>query len=218
MRQDRRFQPGEAITSKTFARLVSSTFDRLMTVDPLLHRYPSLSALYAIPAQALHAARFLADWIAVEVELPLILGPDEESAQWVSAIADRIDAPYAVLRKVRRGDRDVDVELPDLSQWKARRPVLVDDIASSGRTLIDAALKLPLQGLRRPVCAVVHGVFAEGAYERLMALSDRVVSTDTIPHKSNAIGLAPLTATAMSAADTVAEGVVRHRRRMDGEP
>lgn len=218
MRQDRRFQPGEAITSKTFARLVSSTFDRLVTVDPHLHRYSALSALYAIPAQALHAAPLLSDWIAAEVDQPLILGPDEESAQWVSAIAARIGVPYAVLHKVRRGDRDVDVELPDLSQWRARCPVLVDDIASSGRTLIDAAGKLPLQGLRRPVCAVVHGVFAEDAYERLTALSDRVVSSDSIPHQSNAIRLAPLIARAINAADTVGEGVVRHRRRADGEP
>lgn len=93
MRQDRRFHPGEAITSRSFARLVSSSFDRLVTVDPHLHRYPALSALYTVPADTLHAAPLLADWIAAEVESPLVIGPDEESEQWVAAIAQRIGAP-----------------------------------------------------------------------------------------------------------------------------
>lgn len=211
MRQDRRFQSGEAITSKSFARLVSSSFDRLVTVDPHLHRYPALSALYTVPAHPLHAAPLLADWISTEIENPLIIGPDEESQQWVSAIADRIGAPYAVLRKLRHGDRNVEVELPDLSQWKARCPVLVDDIASSGQTLIEAARKLPSHGFQKPVCAVVHGVFAEDSYERLKALSDRIVSSDSIPHESNAIRLAPLIAGAI-AADEGREDIIRHRR------
>lgn len=212
MRQDRRFQPGEAVTSRSFSRLVSSSFDRLVTVDPHLHRYPALSALYTIPTHTLHAAPLLADWIATEIEKPLIIGPDEESKQWVTAIADRIGAPYAVLRKIRHGDRNVDVQLPELSQWTARYPVLVDDIASSGHTLIEAAEKLPLQGFRRPVCAVVHGVFAEDSYERLKALADRIVSSDSIPHESNAIRLAPLIAAAMASAEEAQEDIVRHRR------
>ena len=142
MRQDRRFQAGEAVTSKSFARLVSSSFDRLVTVDPHLHRYAALSALYTIPTDTLHAAPLLADWIAAEVEKPLIVGPDEESEQWVSAIAERVGAPHAVLRKIRHGDRNVDIALPDLSEWRGRTPVLADDIAASGHTLIEAARQL----------------------------------------------------------------------------
>ncbi|PZQ85435.1 MAG: phosphoribosylpyrophosphate synthetase [Ancylobacter novellus] len=212
MRQDRCFLPGEAVTSKTFARLVSSTFNRLVTVDPHLHRYPALSALYSIPAETLHAAPLLADWIAAEVEKPLIIGPDEESEQWVSAIAARIGAPHAVLRKTRHGDRSVDVELPDLSQWSGLRPVLVDDIASSGDTLVEAACKLPLQGFARPICAVIHGLFAEGSYERLLIVADRIVSSDSVLHASNAIHLAPLIAVTLSAPQNVPQDIVRHRR------
>ncbi|KZE35698.1 ribose-phosphate pyrophosphokinase [Chelatococcus daeguensis] len=212
MRQDRRFQPGEAITSRTFARLVSSSFDRLVTVDPHLHRYSALAGLYTISAHTLHAAPLLADWIATEIDRPLVIGPDEESEQWVSAIASRIGAPYAVLRKIRHGDRSVDVEFPDLSRWKAHRPILVDDIASSGHTLIEAARKLPLSGFQRPVCAVVHGVFAEDSYERLKALSDRIVSSDSVPHESNAIWLAPLVAAAIVSAEAGQEDIIRHRR------
>lgn len=55
MRQDRRFHAGEAITSRHFAALLSRTFDWLVTVDPHLHRYKSLSDIYDIPAIAEHA-------------------------------------------------------------------------------------------------------------------------------------------------------------------
>lgn len=212
MRQDCRFQPGEAVTSKTFARLISANFDRLVTVDPHLHRYPALSALYTIPAVALHAAPLLADWIAAEIGSPLLLGPDEESEQWVSAIAARIGAPYAVLRKIRHGDRSVEIELPDLSEWHGRQPVLVDDIASSGHTLIEAARKIPVLGFPRPVVAVVHGIFAEDSHERLKALAEPIVSSDSVPHESNAIALAPLIADALAVTDRADAELVRHRR------
>jgi ribose-phosphate pyrophosphokinase len=212
MRQDRRFQSGEAVTSKSFARLVSSSFDRLVTVDPHLHRYAALSDLYTIPADTLHAAPLLADWIAAAVEKPLIVGPDEESEQWVSAIAARIGAPHAVLRKVRHGDRNVDIELPDLSGWRDRQPVLADDIASSGHTLIEAARQLPLQGFARPVVAVVHGIFAEDSFQRLAPLCDRIVSSDSVPHESNALALAGLVARAIASTAADDSDLVRHRR------
>ena len=198
MRQDKAFHPGEAVTSDTFARLVSSLFDGLVTVDPHLHRRAALSDLYTIPAAAVQAAPALADWIAAEVPDPLLIGPDSESAQWVQAIAGRIGAPWAVMEKTRRGDYDVSVELPDLAAHAGRTPVLMDDIASSGRTLIAAAALLAGRGMSPPVCAVVHALFAGDAYARLRAAAARVVSCDSVPHPSNEIRLAPLVAAAMA--------------------
>lgn len=191
MRQDKRFNDGESVTSLSFARLVSSTFDRLLTVDPHLHRHPTLAALYTISTTTLHAAPQLADWIAANVDAPLLVGPDEESEQWVAAIASRIDAPHAVLTKTRHGDRSVDIEVHDLSAWRGRTPVLVDDIASSGRTLAVAARKLAEQGLRKPECVVVHALFADDAWNELQPLFTRIASTDAVPHPSNRIALAP---------------------------
>lgn len=211
MRQDRRFTPGEAVTSRAFSRLISSSFDRLVTVDPHLHRYSALAALYDIPARTLHAAPLLADWIAAEVPHPLIIGPDEESEQWVQAVAAAVGAPHVVLRKIRHGDREVEITFPDLTPWQDRRPVLLDDIASSGRTLIEAAHQLQRQGLPPPVCVVVHGIFAGEAFAELSRLSERVVSSDSVPHASNAITLAPLIAAALQTWE--ADGPTRRRRR-----
>ena len=197
MRQDIRFQPGECISSLSFARLLSSTFDTLLTVDPHLHRHPTLASLYTIPTATLHAAPLLADWIAANVPAPLVVGPDEESEQWAGAIAARIGVPHVVLRKVRHGDRSVEIQVPDLAAHRDRTPVLVDDIASSGRTLAVATHQLVGQGLRQPECVVVHALLDEAAYAELSGVFSRVTSTDAVPHPSNRIALAPLLADAL---------------------
>jgi len=199
MRQDKRFHSGEAVTSTHFADLLSREVDRLVTVDPHLHRHKALSEIYAIPAVALHAAPLLADWIAANVERPLIVGPDIESEQWVSDVARRAGAPYVVLRKERHGDRNVEIAIPDLGEWVGRQPVLIDDIASSGRTLIETARGLTGGGLRPPVCVVVHPLFADDAFGELSGLAERIVSTDAVTHPSNGIPLAGLLAEALQA-------------------
>jgi ribose-phosphate pyrophosphokinase len=200
MRQDARFRDGEAITSRTFARLVSSSFDRLITVDPHLHRYHALSEIYSIPAFALSAAAPMAEWIASEVPSPLIVGPDSESEQWAAQIGAAVGAPHVAFSKVRRGDRDVRVTAPDLSAWRGLQPVLIDDIATSGGTLIAAAEALEAQGLSRPVCVVVHGMFTEEGQAGLARAVERIISTDSVPHATNAITLAPLIAGALAGA------------------
>ena len=193
LRQDRRFHPGEALTSTAFARILSAHFDWLVTVDPHLHRIHALSEIYAIPASAVAAAPAVAEWIRAQVQRPLLVGPDEESAQWVSAIASAAHAPHVVLRKQRHGDRDVTISLPDLGPWREHTPVLADDIISSGRTLSETVRQLRAQNLPPPVCMGIHALFAGDALENLLAAgAGPVVTTNTIAHSSNQIDLSKL--------------------------
>jgi ribose-phosphate pyrophosphokinase len=188
MRQDRRFRPGEAVNSEHFAAVLSAHCDWLLTVDPHLHRHGSLADIYSVPATAVQAAPLIAEWIAGSIERPVLIGPDEESEQWVGAVAGRIDAPHTVLRKTRRGDRDVDVSVPDLERWRAHTPVLVDDIVSTGRTMIATLHHLAERGTLPPTCVAVHGIFAGTAYRDLLdAGARRVATCNTIAHDSNAI-------------------------------
>jgi ribose-phosphate pyrophosphokinase len=204
MRQDSRFHPGEGITSVYFARLVSGAVDWLCTVDPHLHRWSSLDAIYAIPSEVVHAAPAIATWVQTHVPAPVLIGPDAESEQWVRAVADRIDAPYLILEKTRRGDRDVSVSVPDLGRHGDRTPVLIDDIISTGRTMIETLRHLDVAGMREPVCVAVHAVFSDHAHDELLkAGASRVVTCNTIEHPSNRICVA----------DALAEGV---RARLAG--
>jgi ribose-phosphate pyrophosphokinase len=189
MRQDKAFHEGEAITSRTFAKLLSGSFDWLVTVDPHLHRYGQLSDIYTIPAVAASAAEPLGRWIAANVEDPLIIGPDSESAQWVKQIADRAAAPYAVLSKTRRGDYDVDVE--GEVDVRSRTPVLVDDVISSARTMAEAVKIVRRSSSTPPVCVSVHALFAGDALDVLQnAGISLICTTDTIEHVTNRVSVA----------------------------
>lgn len=197
MRQDKRFNPGETISAPLFARFLEESFDWLVTADPHLHRNPDLSLLYHIPVRRVATAPVIADWLRHNIRDAILIGPDSESEQWVADIAARAGLPHQVLTKIRRGDRDVEVSLPSADAALRRTPVIVDDIVSSGRTSIETLGHLKRLGLPAAVSVVIHPVFAEDAYAQLLAAgAARVVSTDSIPHPSNAISIAGLLATA----------------------
>ena len=198
MRQDRRFKPGEAVTSREVARLLSEAFDWLVTVDPHLHRYSSLGEIYRIPTRVAHAAPLISQWIKANVPQALVIGPDAESEQWVSAVANEAGAPFTVLQKVRRGDRDVEITLCDLTQLGERTPVLVDDIISSGHTMAEAVHLIASRTTERPICIAVHGLFADNSDRMLAAAGARVVTSNSVAHVSNAIDVAPLLAGGVS--------------------
>lgn len=199
MRQDRRFKPGEAVTSRQVARLLSQAFDWLVTVDPHLHRYGSLAEIYTIPAQVVHAAPLISEWIRANVANSLVIGPDSESEQWVAAVAREAGAPYSVLEKVRRGDRDVEITLKDLSAWQGSTPILVDDIISSGRTMTEAVRLLRRDGWPPPVLLAVHGLFADNSDSVLEQAGARLVTCNSVPHRTNGIDVAPILAPAIGA-------------------
>jgi ribose-phosphate pyrophosphokinase len=206
MRQDRRFRPGEAVTSRQVARLLSDAFDWLVTVDPHLHRYHSLADVYTVPTHVVHAAPIIANWIKANVNDPLIIGPDSESEQWVAAVASDVGAPYSILDKVRRGDRDVEIRFKDPEQWRERTPVLVDDIISTGHTMIEAVRLLTSQGWRRPVCVAVHGLFSDDADVLLARAGASVVTTNSVPHPTNAIDIGMALADAITRVHQCTDG------------
>lgn len=192
MRQDRRFTRGEAVTSKEVARLISGVFDWLVTVDPHLHRYGSLAEIYSIPARVVHAAPMISAWIKTNVSDPILVGPDSESEQWVSAVAADAGAPFTVLEKVRHGDRDVEVSLRDVEALHGRAPVLIDDIISSGRTMLEAVrLISSASEQKQPVCIAVHALFADNADAALARAGARIVTCNTVLHATNAIDVWP---------------------------
>ena len=204
MRQDIRFKEGECITSRYFAGIINHTFDYLITIDPHLHRYHSLDEIYRIPNRALHATDVIGKYIKKMIPNALIIGPDAESAQWAEGVAEAAQCEFLVFEKTRKGDRDVSVAMPDLSCYADAQPVLVDDIISTGRTLVETAEGLVEAGLRPAICIGVHAVLAAGAETTLNnpAIANWL-SCNTIPHASNAIDVSYLLAPAIAA--TMAE-------------
>jgi ribose-phosphate pyrophosphokinase len=198
MRQDKRFRLGEALSSACFAAMLGERVDWLVTVDPHLHRRSSLGEIFSIPTAVAHAAPLLSAWVRENVADAILIGPDSESAQWVASVAEGAGVPYTVLEKIRRGDREVEISIPDLERGNGRTPVLVDDIISTGQTMIEAIRRLKVTGQGAPVCIGVHAVFAEDACAGLRAAGARaIVTCNTIMHESNAIDVSAITAEAV---------------------
>lgn len=199
MRQDKAFRPGEAISQPIIGQLLADWVEELITVDPHLHRVPRLEdAIPVTRAHCLTAAPLMADFLARELENPLLVGPDEEAHQWVSAIAAHTGLDYRVGAKERHGDREVEVHFPDPPP-PGRHLVLVDDVASTGHTLENAVAALASTRPASFSVLVTHALFLEGTLERLrQAGVTHIWSTDSIPHPSNRLELAPLLAGALT--------------------
>lgn len=182
MRQDIAFHTGEVISAEVFAKLISERFDRLVTVDPHLHRFLSLGDLYDIPAQIASAAAPMANWIKRNASAPIICGPDAESEQWASKIASALDAPFFTLKKVRKGDDEVEISLPNFDFGKAESIVLVDDIVSSGATMLQT-----IRSIRKAspdldiICCFVHCLASPETLNQLRgAGAHTIASTNSI--------------------------------------
>ena len=190
MRQDIQFRPGEGVTARYFGRLMSSTVDWLVTVDPHLHRLDSLAHVYSIPTTIARSAPEIARYVAARIDQPVLVGPDAESSQWVAAVAAECGAPFVILEKTRRGDRDVSVTSPG-DRVGGRTPVLIDDIVSTGKTMIEATRQLRAAGSAPPLCIAIHAVFADALQHELVAAGARgIITCYTIPHVTNQICIA----------------------------
>ena len=99
-----------------------------------------------------------------------LIGPDQESAQWVSETARDLNARYATLKKIRRGDRSVTISMPDVADIGDRTPILLDDIISSGQTMLEAVKLLRSKGIEHSICLAIYGLFADRSDQALTEL------------------------------------------------
>lgn len=194
LRQDARFNPGEAISSKIMAKHLGMCIDKIITIDGHLHRYRTLGALFSIPGKDLTANPLIADYIKKNIKNDLVLvGPDWESFQWAERIAKKIGAPVTVFEKTRHTSRKVSVKMIKPVNLKGKPVIIVDDIISTGHTIIEAARLAYQQGAKEVSTIAVHGLFVENALAKLKkAKVKRIVTTNCIEHKTNKVDITPL--------------------------
>jgi ribose-phosphate pyrophosphokinase len=198
MRQDARFKEGEAITSFAFARLLSSGFDWIATIDPHLHRHATMNEIYSVPVSVGHATPVLASYLSSLGSGLFLVGPDEESEQWVSELGSAAELPFVTMRKTRLGDRSVAITFSGLEQFHCRRPILVDDMISSGHTMEVAVRQLTELGFVQTICLAIHGILADGALQRLERAGATVITTNTIPRPTAVLDIYDLLAELVS--------------------
>lgn len=181
MRQDMAFRPGEAVSQRVIGKLLADHFDGLVTIDPHLHRIARLDeAVPGIPALALSAAPVLSAAID-RAERPVLIGPDSESRPWVEAIAAPLGLDVLVGEKDRWGDRDVAIRISGIEAVSGRPAILVDDVISSGMTMLAAAHLLRDAGASRVEALATHCLAGADDLARLAAAGvERVRSTRSV--------------------------------------
>lgn len=201
MRQDAPFRVGEPISQHVVAGLLDAAFDTIVTVDPHLHRTPTLAELFPTSASAhLHSADALIPYLREHL-LPaetIVVGPDIESGPWAQRIAGPLGLDHITLQKIRRGDADVEVDAPPGALVVGRPALVVDDICSTGGTLKKAMETLKSAGAGPVTIFVTHLLAGDLVIADLQrAGASRIISTDSCPGPASAVHLADLIAVSL---------------------
>ncbi|MFA6052252.1 MAG: ribose-phosphate diphosphokinase [Methylobacter sp.] len=198
MRQDIANQPGEAVSQRIIGKMLAGLFDDVLTVDPHLHRISSLDQAIPIKnAISLTAADEIGRFLKQTLDYAVLLGPDSESEQWVANIAGKIGFDYAIAHKERLGDKQVEITLPDYD-YRNKPVIIIDDVASTGRTIAQAARLLQAAGSKDIYAVVTHALFCDDAEAHILKTGIKAIwSTDSIDHTTSCIKLDTLLADAV---------------------
>ncbi len=203
MRQDQAFHKGEAVSQQVIGALISQWVDHIITVEPHLHRIKDLSTVFpSIKVTSLSAAPLLAGFVKEVCSKgeTVLVGPDEEALAWTRVVAAQAGVPYVVMKKIRRGDRRVEITLDPIIKIAGKYVYLVDDIVSSGATLCAAAALLKERGAARIEAIAVHALCSQQDLKAIKGAGiARLRSTDTVPHETNAVNVTSLLALALGA-------------------
>jgi ribose-phosphate pyrophosphokinase len=194
-RQDSRFNPGEAISVQTIAKLLKSMrLDHLVTVDMHLHRITDPSSLFGANFHNITGVRELAKYIKrnYSVENTVVIGPDEEAEQWAKIMAEDLGGlEYGVLKKTRLTAEKVAVVAEGLNV-QGKNVIIVDDIISTGGTIVEAVNTLKNLGAREIYVTTVHPLLIGNAHAKLLRLNLRdLVGTNSVLSPISKVSIAP---------------------------
>ena len=178
-KQEKKTAGREPISAKLVANLlVTAGVDRILTVD--LHA-PAIEGFFDIPVDHLRAAPILANYIKREGFQDLVVvSPDAGGVARADDFRSRIGGGLAIFSKMRHAP-DTAAMLDMVGEVSGKVAIIVDDMISTGGTLIEAAHQLHERGATAVFAAAVHGVFADGALAQIAASRiERLWITDTL--------------------------------------
>jgi ribose-phosphate pyrophosphokinase len=207
-RKEKKTQPRDPISAKLMANIIEMAgADRLITVD--LHA-EAIQGFFDIPVDALTASKILARHGRERHGRDIVVvSPDTGGTARARALARLLDAPIAIIDKRRPRDDDVEV-LNVIGEVAGMRCLVVDDLISTGSTLIGAAHALREKGAVAVDAMATHGVLSNGALAKLHAAPiDEICITDTVPlHNGHSFDDHPKLRI-LSVAPLIAEAIVR---------
>ncbi len=188
-RQDRRFFPGEPLSARALCRHVELDADAVITVD--LHSPQTLSH-FTKPAFEASGISALARLLK-ERPVDVLVSPDKGGVDRARRMAQLLDRPWFGFEKRRIDSDHVELSLGagTIPPLEGKHAVLVDDVITTGGTMVEAARLLKRRGARAVTAACTHGLFLRDAFERIKAVTDEILSTDTLDNPAEKGSVAP---------------------------
>ena len=192
-RQDRVFKPGEPESAKVMCQHLDMNCDRVITVD--IHKEAVLN-YFNHPHKDLKAAPVIAEYFKGK-GIDMVLSPDIGAAGRAKMVGEVMGVPYDHLEKTRLSGTEVRIA-PAKADVKGKKVLIVDDMISTGATIIAAAYALREAGAAGISVACPHGVFVNNAIEKFTGSSlDALLSCNTLNNPVSHISVASLIAEAI---------------------
>jgi ribose-phosphate pyrophosphokinase len=191
-RQEKRFKSGEAISAQVIAELLeASGASEIFSIN--LHE-DGLCNLFNIPAHNLSAMPLIAEYIKDNFDDPVIVAPDKGALDFAHEISAILGCDCDHLEKTRLSPEKVETK-PKSMDVKDKEAVIIDDIISTGGTIVNASRILREHGASKVAVSCVHPVLVEDALLKIFASgTDDVIATDTLQSDVSIISVAPLIA------------------------
>jgi ribose-phosphate pyrophosphokinase len=203
-RQEKKSSGREPISAKLVANLLTvAGATRVMAVD--LHS-PAIEGFFDIPVDHLRAAPLLAQAFRHQVGGDIVVvSPDAGGVSRAQDFRTRAKGSLAIISK-QHPSADTTETLEMVGDVDGKTAVIVDDMISTGGTLVEAANMLKERGAERIFVCATHGVFAADALERIDdSPIEEVIVTDTIPLPAHGRGRVRV----VSVAPLLAEAIMR---------
>jgi ribose-phosphate pyrophosphokinase len=189
-RQDKTFNSGEALSAKTVLKLLCTLSDSITTVNCHFLDREGVFKFHDMEIKNLDAFPLLAKYFKAELKKPILIAPDKGSLEYAKNASEIIGCDFDFLQKKRISGEKVEIAAKELSV-KGKDALILDDMISTGGTIIEAAKLLKSQGASSVSVGCVHGVFSQGM-EKVASAVDRLICTDTIERDISKVSVAQL--------------------------
>lgn len=184
-RQHRIYKDGEPVSSKVITKAIEEFCDRILCVE--IHD-PETMGFSSIPFRNVTVIETASHFFRGK-NIDLVLSPDDGGFERASSMGRILGVPAYYIDKKRIDSRTVEMTLPNVD-FSGKSVLIVDDMISTGGTIIKAVKLLKDKGVSRISVSAVHGIFARDSDRTIESLVDELAVTDTIEGKHSAITVA----------------------------